>query len=230
VKTLLAPSLIGKAPYERQLASLARAFRIVIADLDDPELDFDRAAAVFERARGAEKVVVLGHSINGMFAIEYARRFPHSVSHVITVGSPPSGDMAALAPLGKAHFEAHASPERKQILADNLAKAGASPIAGLFAQTPLRFFDPRFDAAPLFEGMEMRPATMMRAMGPLATAWSYAPIEVPLLVTLGRHDYVVPCNLWDGIDVETHIFEESGHQPFVEEPERFCARVETFAI
>ena len=39
----------------------------------------------------------MGHSILGVLAIEYARRCPQSVSHVVTAGTPPRGDMAWLA-------------------------------------------------------------------------------------------------------------------------------------
>jgi pimeloyl-ACP methyl ester carboxylesterase len=71
---------------------------------------------------GAQRVAVLGHSILGVLAIEYGRRRASSVSHVITVGTPPKGDMAWLLAQSKSFFEKDASEERKQILRDNLAK------------------------------------------------------------------------------------------------------------
>lgn len=57
------------------------------------------------------RVAVLGHSILGVLAIEYGRRFPGSVSHVIVVGTPPSGDMALLAAKSAAFFEEDASED-----------------------------------------------------------------------------------------------------------------------
>jgi CheY-like chemotaxis protein len=68
-----------------------------------------------------ERVAVLGHSILGMLAIEYGRRRPASVSHVIAVGTPPRGDMVRLVAEGRAFFEANASEERKRLLRENLA-------------------------------------------------------------------------------------------------------------
>ncbi|WP_437507473.1 alpha/beta fold hydrolase [Sorangium sp. So ce1099] len=55
-------------------------------------------------------------------------------------------------------------------------------------------------------------------------------LRVPLLSAHGRHDYTVPCALWEGVvptwpDATLHLFEQSGHQPFFEEPERFAAAV-----
>jgi pimeloyl-ACP methyl ester carboxylesterase len=56
------------------------------------QLTFDVLAGDLEAVRqdvGAERVVVLGYSILGALAIEYGRRRPVSVSHVITAGSSP---------------------------------------------------------------------------------------------------------------------------------------------
>ncbi len=52
-------------------------------------------------------------------------------------------------------------------------------------------------------------------------------MRVPILVAHGRYDYTVPHVLWDGIadtlpDATLQIFEQSGHQPFFEEPDRFA--------
>ena len=57
------------------------------------DLTFDLLADDLDavrRALGVERVAVFGHSILGVLAIEYARRRPAHVSHVIAVGTPPS--------------------------------------------------------------------------------------------------------------------------------------------
>ncbi|KYF85630.1 hypothetical protein BE17_01655 [Sorangium cellulosum] len=68
-------------------------------------------------------------------------------------------------------------------------------------------------------------------LGTLAPAWDITAdpgsLRVPLLIAHGRHDYTVPYALWDGVvptlpDATLHLFEQSGHQPFFEEPERFA--------
>jgi proline iminopeptidase len=183
---------------------------------------------------GLERVAVLGHSINGVLAFEYARRCPATVSHVIAVGTSPFGDMATLVAKATPFFETDASEERKRILGENLAKLppNAPPSEGLFAQTPLRFFDPRFDARPLFAESEVKPEFMAHLLGPLVRGWDVtagaSALGTPILVALGRYDYVVPYTLWDDVapklpDATVQIFERSGHQPFCEEPERFAA-------
>ena len=129
-------------------------------------------------------------------------------------------------------LEADASDERKTILRDNYAKLppGTPPAQAIFAQMPMRFFDPRFDARPLFAESEVRPQLFEHVLGPLTAQWDAAAgmtsLRAPILVAHGRYDYVSPHTMWKGIvdampGVTMHLFERSGHQPFFEEPERF---------
>lgn len=246
-------SAIGTRPYERQMPSeLSDRLQLVFVDLrgggkstgDPADLSFDVLAEDLEAIRaglGVEKVAVLGHSILGMLAIEVGRRCPKTVSHVITVGTPPRGDMAWAAAQAGAFFEQDASEERKRVLRDNMAKlpADAAPGQSLFAQTPMRFFDPRFDAAPLFEGSEYRPELLQQIMGTLAPSWDVTAdsgsLSTPIFLAHGRYDYVVPYSLWDGIreqlpNARFHLFERSGHQPFVEEPGPFAEAVTAWML
>ena len=241
-------SAIGTKPYEIQMPpQLGARLRLVFVDLrgggqstGEPEdLTFERLADDLEAIRadlGVDRVAVLGHSMLGALAIEYGRRRPRSVSGVIAVGAPPRGDLAQIAAAATAFFERDASEERKQALRDNLARlpAGASPGETLFAQTPMRFFDPHRDAAPLFAGSVLRPRLFQHLMGPLTRDWDVGAIAasypVPLLVAHGRFDYVVPHFLWQDLvgtipDAALRIFERSGHQPFCEEPDAFAAIV-----
>jgi proline iminopeptidase len=237
---------IGTKPYERMTPpQLSDRFRLVYVDLrgsgqstgEASDLTFDVLAEDLEAIRthlGADRIAVLGHSIMSVLAIEYGRRCPDSVSHVITAGATPSGDMTQLAAKAKAFFEKDASAERKQILRDNLAKLPADASLGQFmlAQTPMRFFDARFDAAPLFAEAVGRPQVLQHILGPLTQDWDVtvgaSGLRVPIFLAHGRYDYTVPYVLWEGIpgqlpNATLEIFERSGHQPFFEEPDRFVA-------
>lgn len=239
---------IGTRPYERQTPpQLSDRLRLVYVDLrgsgrstgEPTDLTFEVLAADLEAIRvdlGVERIAVLGHSILGVLAIEYARCCPASVSHVIAVGTPPSGDMARLSAKSASFFEEDASEDRKRLLRDNLAKlpSGASLLQTVFAQTPMRFFDARFDAAPLFVEAVPRPALGKHILGTLVPAWDVtdgaSTLRVPIFIAHGRYDYVVPYVLWEGIAAKLpgatmQIFEQSGHQPFFEEPDRFAAAV-----
>jgi len=237
-------SAIGAQPYLRMMPEqLGDRLTLVVVELrgsgrstgHPADLTFDVLAADLETVRsavGVERIAVLGHSIIGALAIEYSRRCPDTVSHVIAVGTPPNGDMAALSTNATTFFDEDASEERKRLLRDNLSRLspGASLGETVLAQTPMRFFDARFDAAPLLEGADARPLLLKHLMGTLLPAWDVTaepePLRVPLLLTHGRYDYTVPHVVWDEVlprlpHATLHLFERSGHQPFVEEPDRF---------
>jgi len=239
---------IGTKPYEQMtLPPLSDRFQLVYVDPrgsglstgEATDLTFDVLAEDLEAVRadlGVEKITVLGHSVMSILAIEYGRRCPGTVSHVITAGAPPSGDMAELAARSTAFFEADASEERKQVLRENMSRLPANPAPGevLFAQTPMRYFDPHFDAVPLYAEAVVRPEFLQHVFGTLTPGWDVtvgaSDLRVPLFLTHGRHDYTVPYVLWEGIperlpNATLEIFERSGHQPFFEEPDRFATAV-----
>lgn len=108
---------------------------------------------------------------------------------------------------------------------------GTPPTQAVFAQTPMRFFDPRFDATAVFAGSMFNPRVFEHFLGPLTASWSILDarqsLRVPVLVAHGRYDYTVPFTMWDGIieqmpTAHLHLFERSGHQAFFEEPEQFA--------
>jgi proline iminopeptidase len=241
-RTLLVITPIGAGPYEKMLRPMD-GFRQVFVELrgsgrspGKPEEmtwdvmcdDLDEVARA-SGGGGEQKVIAFGHSISGMLALEYARRRPASVAGVIAVGTPPFGHMTKLAAAAQKFYLADASDERKQILAANMAKLGkdATPAESMLAQTPMRFFDPHTDAAPLFAD-SAPPMLVRHILMSLAPSWEAAAPGVPVFLALGRTDYTVPYTTWDGITIDgvtKQIFEKSGHQPFFEEPELFAASV-----
>lgn len=239
---------IGTKPFERMMPEqLSDRMKLVFVDLrgggkssgEPADMTFDVLAEDLEAIRedlGVERVAVMGHSILGVLAIEYGRRCTASVSHVITAGTPPKGDMAWLAEKAASFFEQDASEERKRILRENLAALPVgAPFSRVFlAQTPTRFFDARLDAAPLFAEAETKPAMIIHLLGDLTRAWDVTvgadSLRMPIFLAHGRHDYVVPYILWDGVaeklpNTTLQIFERSGHHPFFEEPDHFVEAV-----
>jgi proline iminopeptidase len=239
-------SSIGTKPYEQMIPERLSE-RLVFVDLRGggqstgkaADLTFDMLAEDLDAIRsalGVARLTVLGHSILGVLAIEYARRCPQSVSHVITAGTPPRGGMAWLAAEAKEFFERDASENRKRALRENLEALGPdSPSALAFiAQTPMRFFDARADVSSLFAGAEVKPALIGHLMGTLTSEWDVTrdatSLRVPILLAHGRYDYTVPWVLWDGVaeklpTATRRIFQRSGHHPFCEEPENFAKTV-----
>jgi triacylglycerol lipase len=65
-------------------------FSGILANTDCPRRAIERLSNIlFERhARAGEKLVVIGHSLGGIYARELGRRLPHCVEQVILLGSP----------------------------------------------------------------------------------------------------------------------------------------------
>jgi proline iminopeptidase len=66
---------------------------------------------------GFEKICVIGHSLNGMIAVEYARKYPEHTSHVVMIGTPPFSKEEDS--VSNAFWDSVASNERKQNLKRN---------------------------------------------------------------------------------------------------------------
>lgn len=239
------PCTVGTSVFERLTPPpLTDHFQFVYVDLrgagrstgDPADLTFDVLANDLDAVRAdldLPRVAVLGYSIMGAAALEYGRRYPETVSRVIMAGTPPTGDLQAMVAASTAFFAADGSEERKAILQENMARLSPDtpPTQAIFAQTPMRFFDPRFDAASLFAGSMFNPRLFEHLLGTLTARWSILAgmesLRVPILLAHGRYDYAVPFTMWDGIvdkvpNARRHLFERSGHQPFFEEPVRFA--------
>jgi proline iminopeptidase len=103
----------------------------------------------------------------------------------------------------------------------------------------MRFYDPRFNALPLFAEAEFKPQLFEHILGRLTSTWNVSigreELRVPILLAHGRYDYAIPYTMWNGItetlpDATLHLFERSGHQTFFEEPERFAEVVRAWMV
>ncbi len=101
------------------------------------------------------------------------------------------------------------------------------------------YFHDVVKGAPLIDGMALtRPAlTPFRAAnasdGQFLVRNRLPQIQVPTLVLVGRYDFICspvqPRMLADGIPAaRLHIFELSGHFPWIEEPEEFFTTIRGF--
>ena len=245
--------VIGSATYYqrtfsrplREVCTLAfadlRHFVECDAALSVDRLSFDTYADDIERIRvtlGFKPVVVVGHSHHGNLALEYAKRYPDSTSHVVLIGSPPCG-VTRTVKASDDYWAAHASEHRKAALRhhwDALSSetlASLSPgdafIAQYLADGPKYWYDPHYDASPLWQNMHVNMDLITSFRGLFAEyelSWDPTRLQAPVLIVMGRYDYVVPHVLWDEVlpglqNVTYHVFERSGHTPQLEEPQLF---------
>jgi len=77
---------------------------------------------------GHAKVIVVGHSGHGYMALEYAKRHPQHVSHVVMIGTGPSHSPAHQE-VSERYWQESVCPERKAKLASDLAALPAELAA-----------------------------------------------------------------------------------------------------
>jgi proline iminopeptidase len=208
-------------------------------------MTMETVAQDYERLRahlGLERIAMVGHSICGLFSLEYARAYPEHVSHVVMIGTPPGWNSSAMT-ISREYWREHASDERKAVHERNRERftpdslARLSPQAARWAswlrEQPWYFFDFEFNPMPLVEGAYYPIEGEGHLVGSVLPEYelpSAEEIKAPIFLALGRHDYVVPPPIWDGIraefeDLTTVVFERSGHFPHFEEQDLFDERL-----
>jgi len=251
------PMLVVGAPryYRRALPSALRDhFEIVFCDIrpwvaspdgfDLGTITLDTYADDLEAIRvaaGLERPVVLGHSIHGTIAVEYARRHAHDVRGVVAVGAPPVGTAELWEAVG-AFFPQDADAARLAAHERNLAtRRNPSALATsqdfidqYVSNGAMYWYDPEFDAAPLWEGVEVNLPVFFQLIGTVFADYHVEAMDVPVFAALGRYDYSVPFHLWDPVKdalprLRVELYEKSAHTPPFEQPERFTADVVDWA-
>ncbi|MHA7969054.1 alpha/beta fold hydrolase [Rhizobium sp. CAU 1783] len=256
------PSLlvIGSSLYYARTFSpaLRRSLRLYFVDhrcfatadgaVEPGDFAFDTIIADIERARiafGLERFAILGHSGHGYMALEYARRHPERVTHVVMVATGPN-QSAAMAALADRRFEERAPPERKAVFTRDMGRLGTDMAARpneRFKHLLIRlgarsWFDAAFDASPLWQdvvvndiGFDHLWGEVFRDLDMHALARA---VKAPVLLALGSHDYLIaPPEAWrpfkhDFAALTVRMFDRSAHTPQFEESDRFDATLLSF--
>ena len=184
-------------------------------------------------------VVALGHSGHAYMALEYAKRYPEHVSHVVMVGAAPDLSPVSMA-WAEREWQESADPDRKAAFEENMKRwpdeclAPLSP-AEAFVRVyvrngPRAWFDAKFDATELWKDVTPN-EVLFRVWGEtfarIDIREGLASLTTPVLVMLGRYDRIVaPPSSWDAYrdsfhDLTIRVFEKSGHTPQIEEAGRF---------
>ncbi|HEV8366667.1 MAG TPA: alpha/beta hydrolase [Pyrinomonadaceae bacterium] len=245
------PCIVVNGDYYRRVFSkdLRRHLKLVFVDfrhsteaeaaakIDDITLDtlLDDIDQV-RKALGFDRVAVMGHSLPSAIAFEYARKYPEHTSHLILIGSPP---FMITPKESEAFWQSDASEARKLADKRNLEKITDEDLKKappgqawklLFVRNGAHYwYDPSYDSSWMLEGVAPNMNFMPHVFGlfrdydvskrrPRAT--------MPIFLALGRYDYLVPYNTWDGRkdsfpNLSYNLFEKSGHCPMFEEPALF---------
>lgn len=187
---------------------------------------------------GLGKVVLLGGSYGGFIALEYALRFPENVAAMILRDTAASYKYDAMA----------------------TETALRSGLPGLDAEAVRRFMDGYVIDNDDFKELWLATQPLYKVhYDPVAARqeadrilfhyethnWTFqnfmqfdivdrlGQINVPTLVTVGRHDWITPVAASEEIHrhlphSELVIFENSGHSPQIEEKDKYLATVRDF--
>jgi pimeloyl-ACP methyl ester carboxylesterase len=193
---------------------------------------------------GFEQWAVIGHSFGGNVALEYALRYPQSLSKLVLMDS--GGDQ---------WWVQHNAPD---ILADRGYSSKAVAAARRFysgnltpdefVPTIMRFFSAynyHNSLITLSKGVisgnmpKFHPEALIFGYGELLNSWSVmerlGEIHVPTLVLAGRQDFLFPPEhqaiLADRLpDARLEIIECAGHNPHAEQPDKVLEILKRFLV
>lgn len=182
---------------------------------------------------GFDKIYVLGHSIIGLMALEYARKYPEKTNGVILINTCPNFNSGYMN-FTNNYWKENASEERKEIYNTNklnlnkLNKDSIPPDEFLYlsykAEVPKNYYNPLYENVPHFrynnDGWNHF-YSLMRNYDITSSE-----IELPVFLSLSNFDFAVPSILWNDYKnkmptISIFNFEESGHYPHIEEQELF---------
>ncbi len=182
---------------------------------------------------GADKIILIGHSIHAFMAMEYASVFPDRVSHLVLIASSPITGPEIYKEADR-YFEESVCPERKAALRITMQRFNESGdqsfVARLLSFGPRIWYDENFDASKLWEGVEINSVGAGIIWGSMFADYDLSSalkaIKCPIFLALGRYDYFNPTHLWEkyrehASDFTVRIFEKSAHTPQLEEPDNF---------
>ncbi|HAB99415.1 MAG TPA: alpha/beta hydrolase [Parachlamydiales bacterium] len=208
---------------------------------------FDELIDDIEKVRqhlSLKKCIIMGHSAHSLLILEYAKKYPQPISHVVMIGISPNlgPEYAAMA---ERNWEESVWPERKAALAENVRKfpdeeLAQLPLAEKFVnwnvrRAPQSWFDFHFDSSSLWKGilpnMPILDFFYGVALRDLDVAKGLETFHLPVFLALGRFDYLIaPASSWDPLRpkferLTVRIFERSAHSPHYEEPAHFDAEL-----
>ena len=209
-------------------------------------MTFENLAADADALRqklGYERWAVLGHSFGGHVALEYALRYPSSLSHLVLVDTggdsrwsqrnaaevlADRGYSAEKVELARRWFTGDFSPRQMPLI---LMRIGSAYYSGPSLSLIIR---------DLIRGewrSKMRPEPLIFAGRHLLKGWTVMPrlgeISTPTLVIAGRDDFIFPPDHQRELaaaipGARLQLVEHAGHNPHSEQPAEVMQAIRTF--
>jgi len=189
------------------------------------------------------RYAVLGHSYGAFVALQNAVDYPgQAVATVVSGGVASVRDLEAVA----GALESFEPPELREQVASSWERGSSVTTSQeveqlLFDQLPFHFRDPNDPRIAEYERRSAGAVYAPEVLRHFATAEDggidledrLPEVTQPVLVLAGRHDRVCPAEASERMArllprAELHVFEESAHMTFVEEPVRYQEVVRGF--
>lgn len=233
---------ISRLCWTKQLrGALARDFRMIAYDLrghgesaKPPDPAFYREghrwagelAAVIDAAK-MRKPVLVAWSYAGRIVADYLRHFgTGAIAGLVIVGAKTNSDPAFNAPL--------LAPHQRGMASDDLEINVRSTIA--FIEGCARQWNTADLMQQLAAAMVVPPYVRAALLGrPLDADDLYRAIDIPVLFAHGAHDPIAPLAAAQHGHAITpnsalSVYENAGHAPFMEAPERFDRELAAFVM
>ena len=232
----------GKS-FDRALPRSSMTVEQFVADLADV------ITTVCSRV-GQEQVVLHGHSWGSALGILYASRYPHRVAAYIGTGQIGDWPAAESASYAYALAEARRRDNRRALKALSAIGPPPYPASSVFKErTWLQVLDGQltpkalwkfgrialagkessiFDLPKQLRGFRFSMDAMWDEVSRINLSVAAPALQMPVFFFPGRHDHWVPpqtsvayFDMLTAPSKELVWFEESGHEPFVDEPAKF---------
>ena len=200
-------------------------------------------AEALRRELGFDKWAVLGHSFGGMVALEYALRYPESLSHLLlldTCGDTWWVQQNAPELLAKRGFRPATVETARRFYSGQIEPSefmsSMMKLAGAYYHRPTPWLMTR-EILQVGMRTKARPEAQIFAFGQLLKGWTVmdrlGEIQVPALVLAGRDDFQFPpehqAELAAGIPhAQLEIIERAGHNAPTERPQQVIQAVREF--
>lgn len=198
-------------------------------------------AEALRQELGFERWAVLGHSFGGMVALEYALRYPDSLSHLLLLDTCGDAGIHYNAPelLAKRGYSKTAVQAAHRFYRGQYEPDEFLPLSMKFFKAYFYHFSYFKLAKELIAGphVKFKPEATIFGFTQLYPGWTVMDrlpeINVPTLVAAGRHDFLFPPEhqalLADRLpNARLELFERSGHNPQMEQADEVIAAVKDF--
>ncbi len=199
-------------------------------------------AEALRQMLGFDKWAVLGHSFGGMVALEYALRYPQSLSQLVlmdTCGDSRWVQENAPELLAKRGYNPATVKMAQRFFNGQITPNEMVPAMRRFGSAYYHNLNPLLLAHELISGLRMKrqPEALIFGFGQLLKGWTVmdrlSEIKVPALVIAGRDDFQFPPEhqaiLAAGLtNARLEIIERAGHNVQSERPNEVMQAIKDF--